>query len=76
MVCRGYVVIMKYRIIFEKDNADDSWHRDQLDEWKKESVVPCVGDQVFMKKGGWLTVTGVGFSSLEKGKRLVYISVK
>jgi hypothetical protein len=67
---------MKYRIIFQKDNPNDSWDHIQVDEWKKESVVPRTGDSVFMKKGGWMTVSSVGFSSIESGKRLVFVTVK
>lgn len=67
---------MRYRIIFEKHDPDDSWSHNQIDEWKKESVVPRAGDSVFMKKDGWMVVSSVGFSSLEKGKRLVLITVK
>jgi hypothetical protein len=66
---------MRYRIFFTK-SSDDPYDHEELDEWKKESVVPRIGDSVFMKKGGWMTVSSVGFSALEKGKRLVLISVK
>jgi hypothetical protein len=66
---------MRYRIFFTK-SSDDPYDNEELDEWKRESVVPRTGDNVFMKKGGWMTVSSVGFSTLEKGRRLVLISVK
>jgi hypothetical protein len=67
---------MKYNIYFEKDSSD-GWGGDRLDQWKSESVVPRVGDEVFMEKGGWMTVVSVGFSIVEKKKnRNVLISVK
>lgn len=66
---------MKYNIFFEK-HSDDVYHSERLDNWKKESVVPRIDDTVFMKVVGWKTVVSVGFSVVENGKRLVYISVK
>lgn len=71
---------MKYDLIFEKDTSQDdesSWNnREQIGRWKNESAVPRTGDGVFMQKGGWMLVTHVGFSVIEKGRRLVYITVK
>lgn len=67
---------MKYNIYFEKESLE-GWGGERLDQWKNESVVPRVDDQVFMKKGGWMTIVSVGFSIIEKKKnRVVLITVK
>ena len=68
---------MKYNLRFEKES--DGWGGELLDTWPKETVVPRVGDSVFMAKGGWLTVVSVGFSTLynkKKNKRSVLITVR
>jgi hypothetical protein len=75
---------VKYCLIFSTQPLDDdSWGTtsEDLDVWENESVVPQVGDGVFMKKGGWKTVTHVGFSvtggyrGKQKNRRNVLISV-
>ena len=78
---------MKYNLYFSTEPLeDDGWETssEDLDRWFGESVVPQVGDGVFMKKGGWRTVKHVGFSTIgnsgikkqdRKKRRLVLISV-
>lgn len=70
---------MKYYISFQEDKLDDGYG-DIIDTWGKESVVPRVGDTVFLEKRGWMSVVSVGFShinaSLKNKQRLVIISVK
>lgn len=65
---------MKYDLYFEKHG--EGWNMERLDHWKNESVVPRAGDQVFLKKIGWKVVESVGFSAIEKGKRIVLIHIK
>lgn len=75
---------MKYTLIFETEaEPDDEWGTtsDQLDIWHKETVVPRVGDSVYMKSGGWRIVKAIGFSTTggykgkKKNRRNVLISV-
>lgn len=78
---------MKYDLYFSTEpEDDDGWGTtsEDLDKWFNESVVPRVGDNVFMKKGGWREVKSVGFSGVgmsglkkqdKKKNRLVLISV-
>lgn len=71
---------MKYDIRFDSTPIDDSWGSEILDVWKKESVIPRVGDSVFLKnkkKNGshWMTVKSVGFSLIQGKRRLVIIDV-
>jgi hypothetical protein len=65
---------MKYTLVFEE--TDDDGFGPVIDTWEKESVIPRVGDTVFLEKAGWMIVTGVGFSLLENKRRIVLISVK
>lgn len=66
---------MKYDLYFEK-TSDDGWDSELLDTWKDEKVVPRVGDNVYLIKIGWKTVTSVGFSTVNKNRRTILISIK
>lgn len=66
---------MTYTLIFELiDNENGTIER--LDEWKRESVIPRMGDSVLMQKCGWKTVSHVSFSIKDKTNRFVYLTVK
>lgn len=68
---------MIYAIHFEDGDSDSGGmgtHPSLNDVWSNETVVPRRGDQVYVD-GSWRYVSCVGWSTVEKRKRNIIVTV-